>query len=239
MTINTILDIILNQRLGLDEYNINYLYPEIHKNLLTYTLPIFSQYFPCYRRYAFTPKDHPVPNTDNQFYLEIDEITENDLKIISIAKAIPTSSVESNAAYDGYNTTSFRIEDLILNMASTNVASQMRFSFRKCHFIAPNMILLKGYGVQILTLELKIAFPSFTSIPDSVIEQFLDLATADISIYIYNKLKHYDNIPLPVGNIELKLDQLSNGVSMREEIINRFKSKGYPNTAINHYYTYE
>lgn len=238
MNINNILDIILNQRLGLDEYGLNYLYPAIHKNLLTHTLPIFSQHFPCYRRFQYEPYKHRTEDV-NEFYFEIPEVKEAGFKVISIANVVPTGTITSNAAYDMYSTVNLTIEDVILNSAATNTASLAKLSYRHWRLIPPNRIRLKGYGTNSLTVELKIAYPSFNSVAESVIEQFLNLACADVAIYIYNKLKHYDQLPLPIGNIDLKLDALSNGFQYREEIINSFNDKGFANKSIHHAYTYE
>lgn len=238
MNINTILDIILNQRLGLTEYKLDYLYPDIHKNLLSNTLPIFSQYFPCYRRYDFTPADNKT-DVNDEFYLRIPEIDENGLEIISLAMVIPKSGIESSVFFDGVRPINMTIEDILINSLVSDMASLSNYSYRRFRFIPPNRIKLRGYGDRELSLTLKIKYPSFSAIPDSVIEQFLDLAEADIKIFVYNKLKHYDQIPLPIGNIDLKIGNLETGEADRREIIDRFNTKGYPNKSRRYVYRYE
>jgi hypothetical protein len=238
MNLNTILDIILNQRLGVVEYGLDDLYPEIHKNLLTNTLPIFSQYFPCYRRYKFNPLDHKTETRD-EFYLKLPEIDENGLKVISVAMVVPQSTVIDTSYYDGYRPVNLSIEDVIMNSMATNTASLAKYSYRRFKFIPPNRISLRGFGVQNLSVTLKISYPSFSAIPDSVIEQFLDLGSEDIKIFLYNKLKHYEQLQLPVGNIDLKLDALSTGIDGRSAVIDRFNSKGYPNKSLSNLYRYE
>jgi hypothetical protein len=238
MQLNTILDIILNQRLGVVEYGIDELYPEIHANLLNNTLPIFSQYFPCERRYNYEPEDHPT-ETKWEYYLNIPELKEAGLEMISVAEVLPQSTVIDSIYYDGRRPVNMRIEDVIMNSLVTNTASLVKASYKMFRFIPPNRISLRGFGTNKLRLTLKIKYPSFSSIEDSVIEQFLDLATADIKIFLYNKLKHYDQLTLPIGNIDLKLDELSTGKDDRREVIDRFNSKGFPNKAISNYYKYE
>lgn len=238
VNINTILEILLDKRLGLTEYKLNYLYPEIHKLLLTYTLPIFSQYFPCYRRYSFLPSAHKT-DVEYEYYLNLPEIVENKLNIISVANVVPKSGLEAPTFMDSYRPFGMTIEDVISNSLSTNIASRASYSYKNYKFIAPNRIKLRGFGNYELYIMLKINYPSFSSIPDSVIEQFLDLAEADIKIYIYNKLKHYDQLNVPTANIDLKLDLFASGVQDREAIIQRFGTKGYPNTSLNRVYTYE
>lgn len=238
MNLNTILDILLNQRLGLTEYGLDDLYPEIHNNLRTHTLPIFSQYFPYYRRYYFTPKDNPTDIQD-EFYLNIPEIKENGLDIISVAQVTPKSTVMDISYFDGYRPVGMSIEEVVMGSLMTNTASLSKYRYHRFKFIPPNRISLRGFGTDELAITLKLAFPSFSAIPDSVIEQFLDLATEDIKIFVYNKLKHYDQLQLPVGNIELKLDNLSGGEEGRQAVIDRFNSKGYANKAIANYYRYQ
>lgn len=238
MNLNTILDIVLNQRLGLVEYGLEELYPEIHNNLLTNTLPIFSQYFPCYRRYDYSPDDNKTEIRD-EFYLNIPEIIENNLNIISVALVLPRGGAEAVNYFDGYRPINLSLEDVIMNAEATNTASLAKYSFRNFKYRPPNRIKLRGFGRATLTVILKIQHPSFTSITESVVEQFLDLATQDIKIFVYNKLKHYDQLQLPIGNIDLKLSSLEDGISGRDEVINRFNTKGYSNRALTHYYRYE
>ena len=238
MKLNTILDILLNQRLGMPDYGLSYLYPEILNNLQTYTLPIFSQYFPCYRRYPFTPDDHKTGD-ENEYYLKITEIDENKLDIISIANVVPKSGIEASAFSEGYYTLNITIEDAIMNSLASNMASSSNYSYKRFRYIPPNRILLRGFGTQELTVTLKIKYPSFSAIQDSVIEQFIRLALADIKIFVYNKLKHYNQLNLPIGSIDLKLELFESGEAERETIISEFNSKGYPNKAIYRYHTYE
>lgn len=238
MKLNTILDIILNQRLGIVEYGIDELYPEIHSNLLTNTLPIFSQYFPCERRYNYFPDDNPT-ETPYEYYLNIPEVKEAGLEIISVSEVMPQSASIDMMYYDGRRPVNMRIEDVIMNSLATNTASLIKASYKMFTFIPPNRLRLRGFGNNKLRVTLKIKYPSFSSIEDSVIEQFLDLATADIKIFLYNKLKHYDQLALPIGNIDLKLSNLESGVDERRDIIDRFNSKGFPNKAIGNYYRYE
>jgi hypothetical protein len=238
VNINTILDILLNQRMGLVEYRLSYLYPEIHKNLMTNTLPIFSQYFPCYRRYEYTPADHKT-DVLNEFYLDIPEITVNKLHIISIADVTPKTGMEGNTFMDSYRPFAMTIEDVLMNSAVTNIASLSAYSYRKFKFIPPNRLRLKGFGESDLYLTFKMTYPSFSAIADSVVEQFLDLAECDIKIFVFNKLKHYDQLSMPIGNVDLKLSIFENGESERKEVIDRFNSKGYPNKARKFYHRYE
>jgi hypothetical protein len=230
LNINTILDILLNQRLGLPEYKLNYLYPEIHKNLMTNTLPIFSQYFPCYRRYDFDPQENKT-SVENEFYLNIPEITVNKLHIISVADVQIKSGIDSMSMMDSYIPFNMSIEDVLINSAATNIASAAGYSYKKFKFIPPNRLKLKGFGTTDLYVTFKMTYPSFSSIADSVVEQFLDLAEADIKIFIFNKLKHYDQLSMPIGNVDLKLSLFESGESDRKEVIDRFNSKGYPNKA--------
>jgi len=42
-----------------------------------------------------------------------------------------------------------------------------------------------------------------------------------------------------MGNIDLKLSLFENGVQERADVIDRFKTKGFPNTAMRQYHSYE
>ena len=238
MNINTILDILLNQRLGLVEYKLDYLYPEIHKNLLTNTLPIFSQYFPYYRRYLFNPTENKS-DVENEYYLNIPEVQANKLHVISVADVRAKSGVEGNAFMDSYRPFAMTIEDVLINSASTNIASLTNYSYRMFRFIPPNKIRLKGFGEYEIYITLKLAYPSFSSIPESIIEQFLDLAECDIKIFIYNKLKHYDQLSMPMGNMDLRLGIFENGESERRDLIEKFNTRGFANKARRFYHRYE
>ena len=66
--------------------------------------------------------------------------------------------------------------------------------------------------------------PNLTTISPTQMETFEALAQADVASYLYKGLRYYDQLPTVFGgNIDLKLDELQNEASRREEVINYIK----------------
>lgn len=63
---------------------------------------------------------------------------------------------------------------------------------------------------------------SLASIPDTCWDSFLELATLDVMAFLYATLKHHNEISSAYGTISLKIDDWSNAVSDRKQLIERW-----------------
>ena len=83
-----------------------------------------------------------------------------------------------------------------------------------------NIILYKAYcnSVYEVTMGVKHEI-NLSTIPDTAMLTFKDLATLDLGGFIYNKLKRKDGSETGAGQIELKIDHLANSAEEYKNLI--------------------
>lgn len=74
--------------------------------------------------------------------------------------------------------------------------------------------------------------PNLMTIAPTKMETFEKLATADVALYLFEYLKHFDGIETVYANIDLKLSSLENQANKREDIV-QFLADSYVNPANN------
>ena len=102
------------------------------------------------------------------------------------------------------------------------VAGQMRAE-PTFEYLGENKIRL--YGWPKTTVAFKVACehePNGESIPDSCYSSFMDLATLDMKVFLYNTLKLYDGIPTAFGEIKLKTEDYQSAEADRRELLNQW-----------------
>ncbi len=98
-------------------------------------------------------------------------------------------------------------------------------------YVYPNKIAIKNaqntnitQSVSEIPVDLLIKHSdNLNTISPTIMEIFEDLVKADIASYLYNELKYYDGLDTVYGNIDLKLSDLEQQASKREEIIEKLK----------------
>lgn len=74
---------------------------------------------------------------------------------------------------------------------------------------------IKEFDVDLLIVHA----PNLATIPPTMMETFEKLAIADIALYLYQELKHFDGLDTVYGNIDLKMAELETKAQQRDEII--------------------
>jgi hypothetical protein len=64
---------------------------------------------------------------------------------------------------------------------------------------------------------------NLSSIPPTAFESFHELAELDIKIFLYNTLKHYNEIQTAYGTISLKIDDWANAEQDRKDLIEKWR----------------
>ena len=93
----------------------------------------------------------------------------------------------------------------------------------------PNMIKLSTVsgaditrGMKSFPIELLIKHaPNLMTIPPTMMEIFEELAEADVANFLYQNLKYYDGLETVYANIDLKLSDLQDIASKRDDIVQR------------------
>lgn len=114
---------------------------------------------------------------------------------------------------------------LMMTQANANLASiaAPAITFK---FVAPNKLHLynvaTAYGVVDIEFGVEHA-DNLSTIPSTAWETFYELALLDIKRFLYNSMKHYNEIQSAYGTINLKIDEWSNAESERKDLIEKFK----------------
>lgn len=220
------------RHLGLASLSLEKYYPSIQEILTEDTLSTFSQYFPY--EYTFSKdlsKDYTVEaDGSKMYYINDPFIEQNNLNIISVM------AVEGASAFQDWNAPlqTFNVDAMILEGLASNIRSQLNISTKSMKFFPPNRLRCRGFdGYSDVKIVVKLPYPNIGYVPESVGEQFFKLAKLDIKIFLYQELKLYDNLQSADGEINLKIDSWADAESDRENLLNEWMNKAYPNMVIN------
>ena len=129
---------------------------------------------------------------------------------------------------------------MILEGAASNVRSALNISTKHFKFLPPNRIALKGYnGASDLRIVVKVPYPNFGAVPQSLQLPMEELAKLDIKLLLYPELKMYDEMDTADSRINLKLDGWDNAERERMELLNDWRNKAFPNSSRYRPLTYE
>lgn len=105
-------------------------------------------------------------------------------------------------------------------------------------FREPNMVRFRtvtGFDISLGNLFIPVDVlcmhsDTLTTISPTSMETFEGLAQADVAKFLYSGLKYFDGLETVYANIDLKLSDLENEASKREEIVNTLRD-GYVSAA--------
>lgn len=196
------------------------------------TLLTFSRYFPHKIRITLS-KD--LCYYKDGYYI-IDEDKFPGIEILGV-RDISWENFENNTLgmvgnYDIYDTFSYynNIEDIAIVQTAVDRASLYNNEMY-VEFEYPNKIAIKNAMNINITQAIR-EFPvdlfikhsdNLNTISPTIMEIFENLAKADIADYLYNELKYYDGLDTSYGNIDLRLSDLENHASKRDDIIEHLK----------------
>lgn len=117
-------------------------------------------------------------------------------------------------------------QNLMLGQAQGNLISTLvpPMTFKFTH---PNRMHLFNMSTMYGELSIEFALehsPNLNTIPPTAFQSFFDLAILDVQIFLYNTLKHYDEIQTAYASINLKIDEWSGAKNERESLLERWKN---------------
>lgn len=198
------------------------------------TMSMFSRYFPLQVLY---PLGRSSPATDDGWYF-IDEASIGNPKIIGV-RDIDWASFRQDTGYLYQEIGGGFVDALSLQggMSMEDIANvQMRRDLGSLFnsgiyvdFKAPNLIHLTSTLGMDVSKSLKqyhiivfIQHESLLTINETKMELFERLAKADLATFLYGELKHCE-IESAYVNIDLKIGELQDEMSKRDDIINEMK----------------
>ena len=229
MNITSLMKEIIEYRLGLDVMHVSEYYDQIKTMLEEKTLRTFSEYVPytltdtyvmCQdKRENTTCLFNPIKtfNGSTEWSIHHPRLARNNISIISLIRVMSTESAlhgvpRARATFD--------LEGMLDYSLVTNIASRMSYKHRRWAFLPPTRVRLVGFGTTSVVLRIKIPYASFSSIPQGFNEIFHKLASLDVRIFLYNKLKYIEDLETPLGNISLRISDWEGALNEREEFLN-------------------
>lgn len=213
------------------------------KVIIPDTLQTFSRYLPRQIPYTINPKVTPITE-EGFFYIDEDEIEEG-VQIIGVRDISWQDFTKDSLSYQlnaglgvfDFFSTYYSMADVALAQMRADHMSLFNNGIYVT-FVPPNMVQLSSStskdvttGLGKFTLLLFITHrPDLTTIIPTQMEIFERLAQADVATFLYRYLIHFDQLETVYTQIDLKLGELENEASKREDVLNELK-EGYVSAA--------
>jgi hypothetical protein len=195
----------------------------IREVLTTVTIPEYSQFAPWKREGSIHIKDMKCIDQKQAIYILPAFLTLTPI-INVIYIQLPQQNFRGTfgdiAPAYGINRS---VQGVATSQAYMMLAGQMR-SEPTFEYLGHNKIRLYGYPKTMVEIAVACEHDSNgESIPDSCYDSFMELATLDMKIFLYNNLKLYDEIPTAFGNIKLHIDDYNSAESDRTQLLDRWR----------------
>jgi len=198
----------------------------IIQNILTaVTIPVYSEFVPWIREGTIPVNQLKVVDKANGVYMLPAFLTITPVKYVS-SVGLPYHN--NRGTYGDISPAygiSRSIQGVLTSQAYMMVAGQMR-SEPTFDYLGNNQIRLYGYPKTQLTFRVACEHdPNGESIEDSCYDSFMELAILDVKQFLYNTLKHYNEIPTAFGNINLKIDDYQSAESDRNSLLDSWRDR--------------
>jgi len=196
----------------------------------TSTLPIYSQFEPWIREDMSDLKTLKVVDRQNSLYMLPASITTTPVMYV-IDVNVPmhgNRGMYSGLSYgNGFIAPMHGLyrgaQAVASSMAANMLMGQMRAE-PTFDYIGENKIRLFGFPRSRVMFRVACEHePNGETIPDGCYDSFLELATLDVKIFLWNTLKLYDQIPTAFGNINLKIDEYQSADQERNALLERWR----------------
>lgn len=205
------------------------------------SLVTFSRFFPHCIAYNLDPKTSKTKEKD-VYFIDEDNIG-GDVEILGVKDldfnklANTNINVSHGGIHGSYHTHIYSADQIAMAQLSADLYSIQNTGLY-LEYIPPNKIRTSTItgadivsGLTMLPLELLVVHPkNLNTISPTKMEVFEKLAIIDVKIFLYQELKHFDNLETVYSNIELKIDDWSNSDSDREDFIS-FLEDSYVSSA--------
>lgn len=195
------------------------------------TLDTFSRYFPNSMRIQLD-----LSQRNRGGYYLLDEYVPENVTIIGVRDidwglfskdSLRMQEAMGYGTYD-FMTNGYGLDDIaLLQMRADHMSLFNNQIF--IEFKPPNMVKLSTVtgaditrGMSSFPIEIFIKHaPNLMTIPPTMTEIFEELAEADVAKFLYEELKYYDGLETVYANIDLKMSDLENKASKRDDIVQR------------------
>ena len=224
----------IERRLGVKQLNLpDYLSKDkwAEEVIENETLDTFSRYFPNSMHIVLD-----LSQRKKDGYYLIDEYVPDSVEILGVRDidwslfskdSLRLQEAQGYGTYD-FMTNNYGLDDIaLLQMRADHMSlfnNQIYVEYKP-----PNMIKLSTItgaditrGMKSFPIEILIKHASnLMTIPPTMMEIFEELAEADVAKFLYENLKYYDGLETVYTNIDIKVSDLENKASRREDIVQR------------------
>jgi hypothetical protein len=182
------------------------------------TVPTFSLWYPHLTTLVIDENEDRVdPVLTGRYYVKTDWV------VLGIAKMVTDSL--SRGIVGGYPLYGI-FNDPFDRQINADVRSMVEEPMT-WRWVPPNVLEINQkwiYGSN-LTLELKVRHaPDLHTVPETMRDEFLNLATADVKTALYNIRAQFTSINSPFGSIELNIDDLKEGKQERTDLLEKWRT---------------
>lgn len=195
----------------------------IREVLTTMTIPVYSQFCPWQREGSINITDMKCINQQESIYLLPTYLTMTpiiDIISIQLPQYNSRGTFGDIAPAYGINRS---VEGVATSQAYMMLAGQMRAE-PTWEYLGQNKVKLYGFPKTMISIKVACEHePNGESIKDSCYDSFMELATLDMKIFLYNNLKMYDEIPTAFGNIKLHIEDYNSAEGDRNQLLDRWR----------------
>lgn len=226
----------LERRLGTKQLNLpDYMSKSVWADevIANETLDTFSRYYPNSMRLTL---DLSQKNKDG-YYL-IDEYIPDNVEVLGVRDidwstfsrdSLKLQEAQGYGTYD-FMTNNYGMDDIMLLQMRANLMSVFNNQIF-VEYKAPNMVKISTItgaditrSMQSFPIEVFIKHaPNLMTIPPTMMETFEELAEADVAKFLYENLKYYDGLETVYANMDLKISDLEQKASKREDIVQKLE----------------
>ena len=213
----------VKSNLGASTKNFEFTDDEIMQKIKMHSLPLFSRYSPLIRYYALREED-AIQTRPTWIYQFVDF----DYSIIKINKLINRDTLSDlyqtyNYAQSAGDITDFLMRTNMEHMARTSLAPNTWRFFApdkvEVMFSPESHVLAKDF-----IAELACVHKDPTEVNPDMYQHLLDLALADIMIFIGRMRTKFRQFSTPYGQVDLNADDiLQEGKQLKQEVLQNLK----------------
>lgn len=191
--------------------------------LVTTTIPTYSQFQPWMRELDANAAALKVVDRKSNIYLLPAGLTTTPVLYVSTVHMPYQSNRGTYGDIAPAYGISQSVQGVTTSQAMMMLAGQMRAE-PTFDYLGENKIRLFGFPKTVLTFKVACEHePNGETIPPSCYDSFMELATLDVRMFLYNTLKLYDNIATAFGNIQLKVEDHQPAEMDRNALLDKWR----------------
>jgi len=191
----------------------------------TVTIPIYSEFVPWIREYDEHKSKLTVVDKKKGIYMIPEFLTMTPIKYV-LKVELPTYRVDSyGGIYPSVYGSDRSAQAVINSQAQLMLHGEMR-NEPTFKYLGENKIQLLGYPDSYITFKVGAEhMDSGETIKESCYDSFMELATLDVKMFLYNNLKLYDGMPTAFGQINFKIEEYQSADSDRTSLLNEWRDR--------------